>query len=169
MPEKLKNLFFTTESLNHFADSIQKVYPRFNKEKFLQLIFDESWGSLELKAKMWHTTGCLQKTLPNNYVEALVILVKAAPTIKGFEAMTLPDFVEKYGMEHWEESLNALGHFTKYASSEFAIRPFLDQNPELGMFYMSRWAEHEHENIRRFASEGCRPRLPWASSEARNP
>jgi len=65
-------------------------------------------------------------------------------------------------MDHWEESLNALGHFTKYASSEFAIRPYLDSNPELTMHYMNKWAESDHENVRRFSSEGCRPRLPWA-------
>ncbi len=55
-----------------------------------------------------------------------------------------------------------LSQFTKYSSSEFAIRPFLDANPELSMHYMNKWAEHEHENVRRFSSEGCRPRLPWA-------
>ena len=162
MPEKLKNLFFTQDSLRLFAEAIKNVYSDFNVEEFLKLIHDESWDTLALKAKMWHTTKCLHKTLPNNYLDSLVILVKAAPTIKGFEAMTLPDYVEKYGMDHWEESLNALGHFTKYASSEFAIRPFLDKKPELAMHYMLNWAESEHENVRRFASEGCRPRLPWA-------
>ncbi len=162
MPEKLKNLFFTEDSLNTFTEAIQKVYADFDKKEFLKLIHDETWDSLELKAKMWHTTKCLHKTLPKNYLEALVILVKAAPAIKGFEAMTLPDYVEKYGMDHWEESLNALGHFTKYSSSEFAIRPFLDQKPKVAMHYMLNWAESEHENVRRFASEGCRPRLPWA-------
>ena len=162
MPEKLKNLFFTPESLNQMADSIEKVYPEFEKENFLNLINDETWKYLELKAKMWHVTKCLHQTLPKNYLEALVILIKAAPDIKGFEAMALPDFVEKYGMDHWEESLNALGQFTKYSSSEFAIRPFLDQNPELTMFYMNKWAESNNQNVRRFASEGCRPRLPWA-------
>lgn len=162
MPKKLKNLFFTEDSLNQMADAIKNVYPEFDKAKFLSLIYDETWKYLELKAKMWHTTKCLHQTLPESYVDALVILVKAAPDIKGFEAMTLPDFVEKYGMDHWEESLNALGQFTMYSSSEFAIRPFLDQNPELTMFYMKKWAESENKNVRRFASEGCRPRLPWA-------
>jgi len=162
MPEKLKNLFFTQDSLNSFAESIKKYYPEFDKDKFLKLIHDDSWEKLELKAKMRHTTLCLQKPLPKNYVEALVILVKAAPEIKGFEAMSLPDYVEVYGMDHWEESLNALGQFTKYSSSEFAIRPYLDKNPDLAMHYMSNWAEHKHENVRRFSSEGCRPRLPWA-------
>lgn len=162
MPEKLKNLFFTEDSINNFANSIEKHFPEFDKQKFLNLIDDDSWKNLELKAKMRHTTKCLYKTLPADYLEALTILIKAAPEIKGFEAMTLPDYVEVYGLNNWEPSLNALGQFTKYSSSEFAIRPYLDKNPELTIFYMNKWAEHEHENVRRFASEGCRPRLPWA-------
>ena len=29
------------------------------------------------------------------------------------------------------------------------------------MRQMLVWAEHESEAVRRLASEGCRPRLPW--------
>ncbi|MEZ5082150.1 MAG: DNA alkylation repair protein [Bacteroidales bacterium] len=162
MSEKLKDLFFTKESLNSFADSIKKYYTSFSKDEFLKLIYDETWEALELKAKMRHTTHSLYQCLPKDYVAALVILVKAAHEIKGFEAMVLPDYVEVYGLDRMEESLNALGHFTQYSSSEFAIRPFLDMRPEIVMEYMKLWAENKHENVRRFASEGCRPRLPWA-------
>ncbi len=162
MPEKLKDMFFKPETLDAFGDSIKKHYPEFDKKKFLELIYDDSWKDLELKAKMRHTSKCLHKVLPADYIASLVILIKAAPEVKGFEAMSLPDYVELYGMSHWEESLNALGQFTRYYSSEFAIRPFLDKDPELTMQYMLKWAESDHENVRRFSSEGCRPRLPWA-------
>lgn len=148
--------------MDSFVEAISKQYPDFNKNKFLNLVFSKEWKDLELKAKMRHVTHALFQNLPSEYVNALLILVRAAPEIKGFEAMTLPDFVEVYGMEHWEESLNALGQFTRYSSSEFAIRPFLDKDPDLSMHYMKNWASSKHENIRRFASEGCRPRLPWA-------
>jgi len=162
MSKKLKDMFFTSESLNQFSTSIKKRDPNFNVKKFLDLVHDQSWDNLELKAKMRHVSKCLFKILPDDFISALVILVKAAPEIKGFEAMTLPDYVELYGMDHWEESLNALGQFTRYSSSEFAIRPFLDKDPELTMQYMLKWADSEYENVRRFSSEGCRPRLPWA-------
>lgn len=164
MPEQLKKIFFTTSSINEMGDTIQRFYPDFDKNKFVKLIFDEGWEAMELKEKMRHTTQCLHKTLPESYEEALEILKKAAPFVKGFEAMSLPDFVELYGMEmeNWDLSLMALGHFTRYASSEFAIRPFLDQDPERTIVYMHTWAEDESPRVRRLASEGCRPRLPWA-------
>ena len=55
MPKKLKDLFFTKESINHLADSIKKVYPKSNKEKFLRLIYEDTWFDLELKEKMTKT------------------------------------------------------------------------------------------------------------------
>ncbi len=162
MGEQLKKMFFTEDSLNKFGDIILKYHPGFDKAGFLELIHDDTWKSLELKEKMRHTTICLQKKLPESFNAALEIIKKAAPHVKGFEAMTLPDYVELYGKNDWELSLPALGHFTKYSSSEFAIRPYLDENPEKAMEYMLKWAEEDDEKVRRFASEGCRPRLPWA-------
>jgi 3-methyladenine DNA glycosylase AlkC len=162
MPDRLKELFFTGDSIDTFADTIKRFYPQFDKERFVGLVFGSGWEKKELKEKMRHTTLCLHETLPKSFKEALEILKKAAPYIKGFEAMTLPDYVEVYGLDDWELSLPALGHFTKYASSEFAVRPFLHQDPERVMEYMNAWAEDKNANVRRLASEGCRPRLPWA-------
>ncbi len=162
MAERLKDMFFTEQSLHTFADFLITQYPEFDKKSFLSKIFCEEWEAKELKERMRHTTLCLHELLPADYLEALAILEKCAPSVKGFEAMVLPDYVELYGMDFWDESLHALGFFTKFASSEFAIRPFLDKDPEKTIAYMSRWAESVDEKVRRFASEGCRPRLPWA-------
>lgn len=162
MAEPLKNQLLTPTSLAQFADTLQQHDPAFDKARFLTLIFDQTWERKELKARMRHVTLCLHDVLPSVYAEALDILIQAAPQVKGFEGMCLPDYVELYGMDDWERSLPALGHFTKFASSEFAIRPFLDADPDRAMVSMLQWAEDADERVRRFASEGCRPRLPWA-------
>ena len=162
MAERLKDMFFTKDSINKFADAIGQHYPVFDKKQFLRLMSGKSFEAKELLDKMKHTTKCLFDTLPKPYKKALDILIKAAPDVKGFEAMALPDFVATYGMDDWDLSLPALGHFTKYYSSELAIRPFLDKDPEKGMVYMAAWADDKDPKVRRLASEGCRPRLPWA-------
>ncbi|MCP4137936.1 MAG: DNA alkylation repair protein [bacterium] len=162
MAERLKDTFFTKKYLNTFADVIKQHYKKFDKKNFLDLVFSRDWDSKELKEKMRHTTIALHETLPRDYKKALDILKKAAPHITGFGAMVLPDYVEVYGMDDWDASIPALGCFTKYSSSEFAIRPFLARDPERIMAHMREWAEDAAENVRRFASEGCRPRLPWA-------
>lgn len=162
MAERLKDMFFTRESIDKFADAIEQHHAAFDKPRFLRLMFDESFEAKELLDKMRHATKCLFETLPKPYEKALNILIKAAPDVKGFEAMALPDFVATYGMDEWDLSLPALGHFTKYYSSELAIRPFLAKDPEKGMAYMTAWADDKDPKVRRLASEGCRPRLPWA-------
>ncbi len=162
MPEALKDRFFTKQSIQKFADEISKEYKDFDSEKFFKLVYNKDWDAIELKEKMFHVTKCIHETLPKDYLTALEILLKMAPQIKGFEAMVLPDFVEQYGIDHWNESLSALKEFTKYSSSEFAIRPFIIANAKKAMKHMLEFASHNNEHVRRFASEGCRPRLPWA-------
>ena len=162
MAEKLKDMFFTTSSVNTMADVLKRCYPDFDKKRFVSLVFDEGFESKELKARMRHTTECLRQVLPKSYKKTLGILKKAVPHIKGFEAMCLPDYVELYGLDEWDLSLDALALFTKYASSEFAIRPFIIKDPKRAMAFMKTLAGDKEPNVRRFASEGCRPRLPWA-------
>jgi len=111
---------------------------------------------------MRHTTECLHQTLPKSYKQAVALLMKAAPEVKGFEAMCLPDYIELYGPDDWDLSLEALACFTKYSSSEFAIRPYIKEDAKRAMAFMEKLADDPDPKVRRFASEGCRPRLPWA-------
>ena len=162
MAERLKDIYFTKDSMGAFADIIGKVYPIFNKRKFLDLIYDGTFEAKEFMDKSRHTTHCLHETLPKSYKKALDILKTAAPLLKSVEALSLPDYVATYGLDDCELSVPALGHITKYITAELAIRPFLDRNPEKVMAFITEWAGDKNDNLRRLASEGCRPRLPWA-------
>ncbi len=162
MAEPLKNQFLTPESLATFATRIVHVRPNFDKDSFLQNVRSGDWEELELKARMRRTTEWLHKILSLEYPEAITLLAEIAPDIKGMEAMCLPDYVELYGMDDWDRSLPAMRHFTRFSSSEFAIRPYLIADLERAMAFMQECSTDEHENVRRFSSEGCRPRLPWA-------
>ncbi len=162
MAEPLKNIFFTEKTINKFADEIRKVYSKFDKKQFIKKVYVEEWKDKELKARMQHITVCMHETLPKDYLEALSILLKIADKITGIEGMCLPDFVENYGLDNWDTSLEALKEFTKYSSSEFAIRPFIVKDKEKAMEFMYGLSTSDNEHVRRFSSEGCRPRLPWA-------
>jgi len=104
MTELLKGRYFTASSISNLGDVIEKKFSGFDKNKFTKLVFDESFDSLELKAKMRHTTICLKETLPQTYKDSVDILIKVAPQISGFESLSLPDFVELYGIDEWEIS-----------------------------------------------------------------
>jgi 3-methyladenine DNA glycosylase AlkC len=162
MAEKLKDMYMTPASVKAMAAVIKRVYPEFDKKRFTGLVLDERFEGMELKARMRHVTECLYQVLPKSYKKALSILKKSALEVKGFESMCLPDYVELYGLEDWASSLPAMAVFTKYSSSEFAIRPFIIREPRRAMAYMKKLAEDKDPRVRRFASEGCRPRLPWA-------
>lgn len=76
--------------------------------------------------------------------------------------MCLPEYIQEYGLEHYKVSVQALGHITQFMSCEFAVRPFIIKYPGKMMQQMLRWSKHKDPRVRRLASEGCRPRLPWA-------
>ena len=60
--------------------------------------------------------------------------------------------------------LNALSFFTEFGSSEFAIRKFLKLNQSHTLTFFESWSKSKNHHIRRLASEGCRPRLPWGEA-----
>lgn len=159
---KLKDFYFQDDFISLLCQKISDCYNNFDEKKFRHLIYDEHWSELELKAKMSHVSAALKETLPESYPAALDILKEVGPAFGGFDAMVFPDFVGTYGLEHVAESLEALAIFTPLCSSEFGIRPFLIDHPDETFRALAHWARDRNEHVRRFASEGCRPRLPWA-------
>lgn len=158
----LKDMF-NRETVGELAAAVSRVYPEFPVEGFINGIFDDSWQDLTLKQRMRQISLNLGETLPKDFHAALEILKKALPILEGqgFEKMVFPDFVEVYGLDDWQTSIPALEYFTQHMSAEFAIRPFIDRYPEETLSQMLTWTDHAHPGVRRLASEGCRPRLPW--------
>ena len=158
---------FNRESLRKAALVIRSVYSSFQVDAFVNSILNETWDNLELKARGRQVTLSLGNYLPSDYREAIAILEKVAAGyssglfVLGF---SFPDFVEVYGQAegNWDISIHALEEFTTRWSSEMAVRPFILKNEERMMEQMLAWSKHENEHIRRLASEGCRPALPWA-------
>jgi 3-methyladenine DNA glycosylase AlkC len=161
MAEKLKDTLIPTDQIFKLAEAIRSVYPELETDEFIRMVFDSDWVARELKQKMRHITICLKKHLPDDYPESISILEQIAPQFRGFIALPFSDFAECYGLDYWDISMNALARFTSSCTSEFAVRHFLDKDPHRAMEYFYRWAKDENQHIRRLASEGCRPRLPW--------
>jgi len=164
----LKDLY-SPEFYRQFAIVLKKVIPTLDINAFEQAIFDDAWPQRELKDRMKHTTTVLRTYLPDDFPGAAQLLLQlvdeleaAGMTTQRLEFMFLPDYVEKYGQEHYQASVNAMERITQFTSCEFAVRPFIVRYEKQMMKQMQSWTQHEHEEVRRLASEGCRPRLPWA-------
>ena len=157
----LKDIFYSADFLRQLADDLAAQYPPFDRAAFLACAEGEGFAGMALKEKMRHITGCLHAHLPDDYTQALPILLAVAPRYPTFDGMVFSDYVACYGLDHWDLSLQALHEMTKPISAEFAIRPFLLADAERTLPYLYRWAVDEDPDVRRLASEGSRPRLPW--------
>jgi 3-methyladenine DNA glycosylase AlkC len=79
-----------------------------------------------------------------------------------FVFMFIPDYIKLYGIDDFENSIKAIESVTQFVSCEFAVRPFILKYGNPMIKQMICWSLHENYKVRRLASEGCRPRLPWA-------
>jgi len=163
MPEPLKNLY-NKAFVNKLGSAIKKEFSDFNLNQFTKDVLFEDWELLELKQRTEHVTAILGQHLAVDYQQALDILKPVSSQFSGLECMVFPDFVAKFGLDHFAPSMDALAIFTQYSTSEFAVRPFIVKYGDKMMKQMLQWSYSSNEHIRRLASEGCRPRLPWGFS-----
>lgn len=153
---------FNEARYRKMARDVAQVYPRFDAKRFLELTLP-GLEPLALLARLRRATEALRATLPAEYPAAIKVLRKLAPINgEGFTSLVLPDFVGLYGLDDFDLSLDALQFFTRFGSSEFAIRHFLKRDLARSLRVMETWSRDENEHVRRLASEGCRPRLPWS-------
>lgn len=169
MPEPLKNKY-NYESIYDLALRMKSAYPSFQIDAFISDTMDHTWDDLELKARMRQISLTLGKHLPDEYEQALDVIDEVVASyplgFNDFSLMYFPDFVEVYGQDecHWEISIAALERYTSTSTSEFAVRPFIIKDEERMMSQMALWAKNDNEHVRRLASEGCRPALPWGQA-----
>lgn len=168
MAELFKNRY-NHESLGKLAMEIQTVYESFPIQEFLNSTMDESWSGLEFKQRVHRISINLGRYLPSDYETAISIIDKVILNydicLDGF-VIFFPHFVEIFGQapENWDISMTALARYTQYASAEFAVRSFIINDENRMMAQMFQWSKHDNEHVRRLASEGCRPRLPWGQA-----
>jgi 3-methyladenine DNA glycosylase AlkC len=154
--------WFNADRYRWFAGQLGELSPAFDPEKFLALTLP-GLEPLALLQRLRRTTEALRATLPADYPAALAVLEKLAPRIgHNFVAIVPCDFVALYGRDDFDASMRALAFFTRHGSAEFAIREFLRNDLARTLTVMERWSRDENEHVRRLASEGCRPRLPWS-------
>ncbi len=167
MPTPLKYLY-NDQFFDQFCHALNEVYDKFDSRGFMESVYANGWEEMELKQRMRHISTMLQQYLPSDYSDAIAVILKLVAYAKkhhegmALEYMFLPDFIEQYGLNEVELSINAMEQITSLTSCEFAVRPFIIRDQPFMMEQMLEWSKSEDHHLRRLASEGCRPRLPWA-------
>lgn len=153
---------FNVERLQHIATEMTAVYPAFDAKGFLKHA-KAGLSELAVMQRMARVSESLHAVIPLDYPQTLTLLYALAPRLNsGFVSLFLPHYVASYGRDDFSRSMDALKYFTTFGSAEFAIRHFLLHDFQRTLAVMQAWSLDANEHVRRLASEGSRPRLPWS-------
>ncbi len=168
----MSNLFkdiYSQEFYNQLSEIMLVTIPSFDEKTFNQLIFNDNFIHYELKERMTHTAKVLHHFLSDDFEEAAETIKQLIDNLRlagikeeSIEFMFFPEYISLYGIDHYEESISAFEFVTQFTSCEFAVRPYILKYEEKMLAQMVLWSKHPSNKVRRLASEGSRPRLPWA-------
>jgi 3-methyladenine DNA glycosylase AlkC len=166
-------------SLDILSSNIFQVYPKFDSKEFVLacLMGLDKLGIMDRGKKI---ANHLFEFLPKPYESGLDILVRTftekltSTSDLGLSGMFyLPHsfYISQFGLDPqfnqgrdpFEASMNAQYELTQRFTSEFAIRPFIIQEPERTLTFLNKWLSDTSPHVRRLCSEGSRSRLPWAT------
>ncbi len=173
MAEPLKNLF-SADVITRMADHLARI-EGVDRARFLELALEDLDG-LEMMQRSAQITAALGEVLPSDFLEALRELKALLHPeteaeldslaldeggLRGWALVPVGTYVAEHGLGQPKQSLAFLREMTMRFSAEFAVRPFFRDHTELTLAHAGRWADDANHHVRRLASEGSRPRLPW--------
>ena len=153
------------------AEKISPIYKKFDVKGFVLSVKNEVVGKTYTQ-RVEVIADILKEYLPEKYTDALGILMQILGPANKEETgmftnfywlMPVGKFVEKYGLNNFTESIHAIEEITKRNTGEYAIRPYIRMYPQKTIKIMQRWSRSKNFHVRRLASEGSRPKLPWST------
>lgn len=169
MAKKLKE-WFDRDCAVRIGDAIRVHDPSFDLEGFVDEV-ESKVPPLELKDRVFVMAAALRDRLPRAYPQAAERLrLSLGPPLpgdtgmftEGYWLMPIARFVEEFGLDHFDVSMNLCAEITQRNTSEYAVRPYIAADLERALRFAREWATSPNQHVRRLASEGFRPRLPWA-------
>lgn len=151
-------------SVSVLADGLSAAWPAFSPDRFVARALD-GLDALELKDRVRHVATALHEALPLPYPQAAEIMRECASraALDMWSGWPATDHTAVHGVDHLDTAMDTLAVLTPHATGEFAVRPYLEQYRDDALKIMYGWTESPDEHLRRLASEGSRPRLPWAT------
>ena len=126
-------------------------------------------SELGLRERSDLVRDALLSDLPSDYdeLEAVVRTALENPAFTGWMVWPVSEAASARALEAasgaaFDSALALLAALTPRLSSEFGIRPLLDADLDRALPQVLAWTSHPDEHVRRLASEGTRPLLPWA-------
>lgn len=160
--------WFDVDAAQALGAQIESVMPSFERRTFIDLVLP-GLDQLEFSDRVQRFSDSLRACLPQDYEEAVSVLVSSLPAplsdcrsvSEGWLQWPVGRFIADHGLAHFEVSMDAMVALTQRLSSEFAVRPFIVRYPERTLDALTTLTAHGSPHVRRWCSEGSRPRLPW--------
>ncbi|MDV6262569.1 DNA alkylation repair protein [Rhodococcoides yunnanense] len=126
-------------------------------------------GPLALRARADLLRDALLTGLPGTYVQFAGTIRRAAEDsdFQGWLIWPVTSAVASKAVEEktstaFDDGMQLLAELTGRLTSEFAIRTFLRTDLDRALEIALEWTQSSDEHVRRLASEGTRPYLPWS-------
>ena len=166
--DSLADQLFNQQSVARLAHGFAD---EFDADAFIQEVTAQL-APLALKERIAMIARVLEGYLSQDFTTAAAQIQRSLPPpldpnrsdddFGHFIYASLGVFVENQAIgQHCSLGLDLVEQLTQRFSMEFSIRGFLIHHTEATMERMRAWALHENYHVRRLASEGTRPRLPW--------
>lgn len=160
--------YFDRRAARALAAQISDVHPSFDRDGFVRRA-TRGLSALEFSGRVSQFSRALRETLPDAAGDAIQILTASLPAeFSDCEAVTdgwlqwpVGQFIADHGLDDFEVSMVAMVELTKRFSSEFAVRPFVEHHPAETFDRLRALTSDPNPHVRRWCSEGVRPRLPW--------
>ena len=125
---------------------------------------------LSLRERSDLLRDALLRDLPGDY-DAFARTIRAArdglPPFRGWliwrvTGAIAATAIDDGGADAFDDAMAVLAELTSRLTSELAIRALLDHDFDRALAAVLTWTASPDEHVRRLASEGTRPFLPWA-------
>lgn len=129
----------------------------------------KSLEGLGLRERSDLVRDALLHDLPTAYADFETVIRAALPDqeLRGWMVWPITSAAAQLaiadgGTAAFDAALALLADLTPRLTAEFGIRPLLDADLDRALPIVLTWTTHPDEHVRRLASEGTRPLLPWA-------
>ena len=161
---------FNLDSIKDLTDRVKTTHTPFDADSFYNKA-TANLSDIDYGERIEQITDALYSHLPTDYTTTIKILLDSLPSaieatddfkFQNRDFINLPHcrYVSKFGIEHFELSINALKEMTSRFTSEYDMRYIIEKYPTESIKLIKTWVNHDNIHVRRLASEGTRPRLP---------
>lgn len=128
-----------------------------------------AFDGLSLRERSDHLRDALLEDIPGDY-EQLAAVIRAAAESAEFTGWLIWPVTSAVAArarteathQAFADALHLLAELTHRLTAEFAIRALLRHDLDAALSIITEWTTSPDEHVRRLASEGTRPYLPWA-------